>query len=124
MNHQSAVDSLSALAHSARLSVFQLLVEAGPQGMAAGAIAERLGISAPTLSFHLKELANAGLATPRHEGRFVFYSANFPQMAELLGYLTRNCCRGMPHECLTVVETALGDCCTDGACAPTTETLR
>jgi ArsR family transcriptional regulator, arsenate/arsenite/antimonite-responsive transcriptional repressor len=116
METRSAVAALSALAHDSRLSVFRLLMQAGPDGLAAGALSEALGMPSPTLSFHLKELANAGLVTPKRQGRFILYSANFAQMAALLSYLTQNCCQGMPHECLTVVETALASCSTDGGC--------
>jgi DNA-binding transcriptional ArsR family regulator len=91
--------------------VFRLLIEAGPEGLAAGVVAEKLDVPPATLSFHLKELSRAGLVTSRQESRFVYYSANFEQMAALMTFLTQNCCRGMPQECLTVVETALGRCC-------------
>jgi hypothetical protein len=64
-----------------------------------------------TLSFHLKELSHASLATARQEGRFIYYSADFEQMAALMTFLTHNCCQGMPEQCLSVVETALGSCC-------------
>ena len=111
MELNNAVTSLSALAQESRLSIYRLLVQAGPVGMAVGSVAENLGIPAATLSFHLKELSRAELITARQEGRYIYYSANFPQMAALLGYLTENCCRGMPQECLGVMETALAQCC-------------
>lgn len=111
MEIKSAVASLGALAQETRLSVFRLLIEAGPEGVPAGEIGRRLQVPAATLSFHLKELNHAGLATPRQEGRFVYYAANFEHMAALMSYLTENCCKGMPRECLSVVETALGACC-------------
>jgi ArsR family transcriptional regulator, arsenate/arsenite/antimonite-responsive transcriptional repressor len=118
METKQAVSALAALAHGSRLSAYRLLVQAGPAGLAAGALSERLEMPAPTLSFHLKELATAELVTARRQGRFVVYTANFPRMAELLSYLTQNCCQGMPQECLTVVETALASCCADGGCTP------
>ena len=68
-----------------------------------------------TLSFHLKELSHARLVTPRQESRFIYYSASFEHMAALMSYLTQNFCQGMPEECLTVVETALGRCCSPAA---------
>jgi len=111
MEIKSAVAALTALAQETRLSVFRLLIEAGPEGLAAGAVAEKLDVLPATLSFHLKELSRVGLVTSRQESRFVYYSANFDQMAALMTFLTQNCCRGMPQECLTVVETALGRCC-------------
>jgi DNA-binding transcriptional ArsR family regulator len=98
-----AVGKLSALAQETRLALFRLLVEAGPAGLPAGEIAERLAVAAPTLSFHLKELSHAGLvgATPR--GRFVVYRADFDAMNGLIGYLTENCCRmGCDAECAPV----------------------
>lgn len=94
METKSAVPVLAALAQETRLSVFRLLVEQGPEGIPAGQIAERLDISPATLSFHLKELTNAGLTQSRQEGRFVFYSANYEAMDDLLSFLTKNCCAG------------------------------
>lgn len=94
MEIDTAVVRLAALAQSSRLSVFRLLVERGADGLSAGEIAERLGVASNTLSFHLKELSNAGLLKSRQEGRFVFYAADFPAMNALLAYLTENCCAG------------------------------
>lgn len=88
-----AVASLAALAQETRLALFRLLVEAGPAGMPAGAIAERLDVAAPTLSFHLKELTRAGLIRAQQQGRYVIYSADFDAMNALLAYLTENCCQ-------------------------------
>lgn len=88
------VDALGALAHDTRLKVFRLLVEAGPEGLAAGAIGEKLTLPPATLSFHLAHLARAGLARSRQDGRFVIYSADFQSMNELVGFLTENCCGG------------------------------
>jgi ArsR family transcriptional regulator, arsenate/arsenite/antimonite-responsive transcriptional repressor len=93
------------------LSIFRLLIEAGPDGVSAGRIAEALEIPGATLSFHLKELARAGLVSPRQEKQFIYYAVDFSRMAELMTFLTQNCCKGMPQACLTVVETALGSCC-------------
>ena len=114
MELKQAVAALGALAQETRLSIFRLLVEAGPEGVPAGQLAESLQVPAATLSFHLKELSHAGLAASRQDGRFLYYSASFDQMAALMTYLTQNCCRGMPQECLDVVETALGRCCAPG----------
>lgn len=94
MDNKLAVSLLSSIAQEARLEIFRLLVQAGPEGIAAGAVAERLAIPASTLSFHLKELAHAGLAEPRQQGRFIYYSANYKAMENLLAYLTENCCAG------------------------------
>jgi len=111
METKTAVAALGALAQETRLAVFRLLIEAGPAGVPAGAVAEAVQVPAATLSFHLKELSHAGLISARQEGRFIFYAANFEHMAALMSYLTQNCCKGMPDECLSVVETALGRCC-------------
>lgn len=94
MKITTAVTSLVALAQETRLRVFRLLVEAGPEGMSAGAIAESIRVPAATLSFHLKELLRAELVVSRQEGRFIFYSASFPAMDDLIAYLTDNCCQG------------------------------
>jgi DNA-binding transcriptional ArsR family regulator len=94
MESKSAVTALSALAQESRLGVYRLLVQAGPEGMAASEIAERLGIPANTLSFHLKTLSHADLVQSRQAGRFIYYSTNYEQMSSLLGFLTENCCGG------------------------------
>jgi DNA-binding transcriptional ArsR family regulator len=91
---KQAIQALSALAQESRLAIFRLLVQAGPAGMAAGSIGEALELPAATLSFHLAGLARAGLARSRQEGRFVFYSADYQSMTQLVGFLTENCCRG------------------------------
>src|SRR5919199_160563 len=92
METKDVLPALSALAHETRLAIFRLLVETGPEGVPVGKIGERLGTAPATLSFHLKELGNAALATTRHEGRFIYCSANFATMNGLLAYLTENCC--------------------------------
>src|SRR5215470_4353227 len=94
MRTPQAVKALAALAQDTRLAIYRLLVQQGPEGLSAGAIAERLDIPGATLSFHLKELSHAGMVEPRQEGRFVYYSANYDHMKKLLGYLTENCCQG------------------------------
>lgn len=94
----TAVNSLAALAQETRLRVFRLLVEAGPDGLNAGVIAGAMGTPAATLSFHLKEMLRAGLLVSRQEGRFIFYSANFQAIDDLIAYLTDNCCHG--EQCL------------------------
>jgi ArsR family transcriptional regulator len=94
METVQAVDKLAALAQESRLRIFRLLVEAGPDGMNAGAIAEALELAPATLSFHIAHLARAGLVAARKESRFIFYSASFPAMDELIAYLTDNCCQG------------------------------
>ncbi|MBO9514926.1 MAG: helix-turn-helix transcriptional regulator [Variovorax sp.] len=94
MEEQDVVRSLAALAQSARLQVFRALVIAGPRGMTPGVMAEGLGAPGNTLSFHLKELLNAGLVTQERQGRNLIYRAAFEHMNALLGYLTENCCQG------------------------------
>jgi DNA-binding transcriptional ArsR family regulator len=110
MEIKAAVTALAALAQETRLSIFRLLVEAGPEGVPAGRIAETLEVPGATLSFHLKELARSGLVSSRQERQFIYYAVDFERMAELMTYLTQNCCQGMPQACLSVVETALGRC--------------
>ena len=94
MEMNDAIQALTALGHNTRLSVFRLLVEAGPAGRMAGDIAEALAVPSPTLSFHLKELAAAGLVHGEPQGRHVCYHADFGAMNALIGFLTHNCCAG------------------------------
>src|SRR2546423_12706880 len=94
MEMTDAVDALAALAQSSRLQIYRLLVEAGPEGLPAGSIGEKLELPPATLSFHLAQLTRAGLARSRQDGRFVIYSADFQSMNQLVGYLTENCCGG------------------------------
>ncbi|WP_109479639.1 metalloregulator ArsR/SmtB family transcription factor [Paraburkholderia sp. C35] len=94
MDPNLVVRALGALAHESRLAIFRALVVAGPDGLPAGEIAQQLGVSPSSLSFHLKDLSHAGLVTGRQEGRFVYYSANFDAMTGLIGFLTENCCAG------------------------------
>ena len=98
MKSKEIVPALAALAHETRLATFRLLVQAGPGGMTVGTVAERLKVPNPTLSFHLKELAHAGLVLSVQEGRFIRCVANFAAMNSLLGYLTENCCSGASCE--------------------------
>ena len=95
MENKDTVSILSALAQETRLDIFRLLVRAGNQGLAAGAIGQALGIPAATLSFHLKELKHAGTVSCRREGRSLIYSADFETMNALLEFLTENCCQGI-----------------------------
>lgn len=94
MDEQIAVKSLAALAQPVRLQVFRALVVAGEAGLTPGTMAEGLGIPANSLSFHLKELAHAGLVSQERVSRHLVYRAAFAQMNALLAYLTENCCRG------------------------------
>jgi len=103
METKTAVTLLASLAQDARLEVFRLLVQAGVEGLAAGALSERLGIPTSTLSFHLKELSHADLVSSRKTGRFIYYSADFSTMNSLLAYLTENCC-GRQSSCAPLAD--------------------
>lgn len=94
MESLAAVAALSALAHEARLAIYRLLVEAGPNGMIVGDIAAELDLPGATLSFHLSQLKQAGLVRARREGRQLIQTADFARMNALVGYLTENCCGG------------------------------
>ncbi len=94
MSPNVAVRALSALAQEHRLEVYRLLVQAGPDGLAAGALAGALDIPASSMSFHLAQLANAGLVSQRRQSRSIIYSADYDAMNRLMGFLTENCCGG------------------------------
>jgi len=108
MEKSNAVPALAALAQESRLDVFRLLVQAGPEGLPAGEIADALRIAPNTLTFHFDRLRMAGLVSVRREGRSMIYAARYETMNALLGYLTDNCCRGriarrLPLESKTAV---------------------
>lgn len=94
MDSEAAIRALGALAQEHRLAAFRLLVAAGPAGLAAGVLAQRLKIAPSSLSFHLTQLAHAGLVAQRREGRSIIYAAEYAEMNHLLGYLSENCCGG------------------------------
>ena len=94
MNEDQTVSALGALAHTQRLRVFRALVVAGPDGLTPSVLADQLGVARNALSFHLKELAHAGLVSIEQQGRNLIYRADFAQMNALLGYLTEHCCQG------------------------------
>ncbi|AVT17451.1 ArsR family transcriptional regulator [Paracidovorax avenae] len=96
MEENDAVRALLALAQAVRLRVFRALVVAGPEGMTPGALTQALDVPATSLSFHLKELAHAGLVTQERQGRHLIYRAAFDRMNGLMAYLTENCCQGQP----------------------------
>ena len=98
MQATAAIDALGALAQEHRLAVFSQLVQAGEKGLAAGAIAEALGVPNSSLSFHLAQLRNAGLILQERQHRSLIYRANYSAMNALLGYLTENCCAGSACE--------------------------
>ncbi len=99
MKAQSALVALSALSHQSRLSLFRLLLEAGPDGLPAGEIAQRLGIAPYALSFHLPQLRDAGLVTNKRNGRQIVYAADYAGMQSLIGFLTENCCQHSAKKC-------------------------
>lgn len=106
MESKRALEALSALSHETRLSVFRLLVTAGPGGLSAGVIAEQLTVLPNTLSTHLGLLARAGLVVPARNGRTIRYSANYDGMRELMAFLVRDCCAGNPEICSSLVAVA------------------
>ena len=99
METKAALNALGALAQNTRLAIFRHLVEIGPVGANPGDIVQALNLAPGTLSFHLKELAHAGLIESEQEGRYIRYSVQFETMQALLGYLNRNCCGGDPSKC-------------------------
>src|SRR5689334_14048298 len=99
MKKHDALAALAALAQDNRLDVFRLLVEAGPEGMPAGGVAEALELAPNTLTFHFDRLREAGLVAVRRDGRSMIYAARYETMNALLSYLTENCCRGEPAKC-------------------------
>lgn len=105
MENKDAVNALAALAQESRLAVFRLLVRFTPEGLTPGVIGEQLGLPAPTLSFHLKTLAQAGLVTAVQEGRFVRYRAEMAGINALIAFLTEDCCSGNPERCTPKAKT-------------------
>jgi ArsR family transcriptional regulator, arsenate/arsenite/antimonite-responsive transcriptional repressor len=105
MQSVAVIRALGALAQEHRLAAFRLLVQAGADGIAAGALAEALGVPASSMSFHLAQLTHAGLITQRRRSRSIIYAADYAAMNQLMGYLTENCCGGIP-------------CTSDTACTP------
>jgi len=108
MKSATAIEALGALAQEHRLALFRLLVQAGDKGMAAGAIAEKLGVPNSSLSFHLAQLRNAGLILQERQHRSLIYRANYPAMNALVAYLMENCCGG-------------AECAPEVACAPASQ---
>ena len=94
MESKKAIRALGALAHESRLAIYRFLVQAGPEGLAVGAIGEKLKLAPATLSFHLAGLRHAGLITMRREGRILYQAADYSVMNGLIGYLSENCCGG------------------------------
>ena len=105
MDSDRVIRALGALAQEHRLAAYRLLVQAGPEGMPSGELAEALKVHPSSMSFHLAQLANAGLVTQRRQSRSIIYSADFAAMTGLMAYMTENCCGGAP-------------CSTEAACTP------
>jgi DNA-binding transcriptional ArsR family regulator len=105
MDSAQVIRALGALAQDHRLAAFRLLVQAGEDGLPAGVIAEKLGVVASSMSFHLAALAHAGLVAQRRQSRLIIYTADYTSMKGLMGYLTENCCGGAP-------------CTTEDVCCP------
>lgn len=113
METTSAVASLGALAHDGRLAAFRLLVQAGPDGLAAGEISRRLGILPSTLSASLSVLGHAGLVTSRRDGRSIIYAADFEAMRDLLAFMVEDCCAGNATICAPLADIAGRAACCD-----------
>ncbi len=99
MKSPDVIVSLAALAQESRLAIFRMLVKRGPEGYTPTQLGEKLNVTSPTLSFHLKELQRAGLVEVRREGRFLYYRPNFSHMHQLVGFLTENCCVLADRDC-------------------------
>ena len=108
MQPSAVITALAALAQEHRLAAFRLLVQAGSEGIPAGAVSERLGVPPSSMSFHLAQLTHAGLVTQRRQGRSIIYVADYAAMNAVMGYLTENCCGGL-------------SCSDTAACAPQSE---
>jgi DNA-binding transcriptional ArsR family regulator len=112
MEERQALSAFAALSQETRLRIVRLLVQAGPVGMAAGAIAEAAGVSASNVSFHLKELTQSGLASAKREARSIVYAADYDALSGLVQFLMRDCCAGHPDICMPM---------TASSCAPIKE---
>ncbi|MBK1866805.1 ArsR/SmtB family transcription factor [Aestuariivirga sp. YIM B02566] len=110
MDERQALTVFAALSQETRLRILRMLVVAGPEGLAAGAIAEKVEVSASNVSFHLKELERAGLVTARRDARSIIYSAEYDVLSGLIRFLMEDCCSGRPEICAPVISAAT--CCT------------
>ena len=110
MDERQALSAFAALGQEHRLRVVRALVTAGPDGLAAGTLAEAVGTASNNLSFHLKELSHAGLIRSRREGKSVIYTAAYPALSDLVQFLMRDCCQGHPEVCAPAFA-ALAACC-------------
>lgn len=110
MDERQAINAFAALAQESRLRIVRLLVETGPEGLPAGAVAEHVGATPSNMSFHLKELERAGLIQSRKSARQIIYSATYSSLSGLIEFLMRDCCGGHPEICGAI--DALANCCT------------
>ncbi len=118
MDERQALLAFAALAQETRLRLLRQLVTAGPEGVAAGTLASGAGVSASNVSFHLKELEQAGLVASRREGRSIIYKAAYPALSGLIAFLMKDCCQGRPEVCTPAVTALASGCGTRaGACA-------
>lgn len=111
MQERQALDAFGALGQETRLRIVRLLVQAGPAGMAAGAIGEAVGASSSNASFHLSHLERAGLIRSRREARSIVYSADVDGLTGLIRFLMEDCCRGRPEICEPALSSVLTPCC-------------
>jgi DNA-binding transcriptional ArsR family regulator len=109
MNRGQALAAFGALSQDTRLSIVRLLVKAGPEGIPAGEVADEIGVSASNLSFHLKELTHAGLASARRDARSIIYQADYDALRNLIGFLMMDCCAGRPEICAPISGASM--CC-------------
>ena len=116
MDERQALDAFGALSQETRLRIVRILVQAGPDGMAAGAIGEAVGASSSNASFHLAHLERAGLIRSRREARSIIYGANVDGLTGLILFLMKDCCRGNPQICAPAFESLQAAC----ACEPET----
>lgn len=114
MDETQALDAFGALSQPTRLQMIRHLVVAGPDGMAAGAVSEAVGVSSSSASFHLSHLERAGLVRSRREARSIIYSANYEALSGLVGFLMQDCCQGHPEVCAPAAQVA-ASCCAPGA---------
>ena len=110
MDERQALAAFAALAQEHRLRLVRALVTVGPDGLASGVLAEAVGVSAATVSHHLKELSHSGLVASRREGRSIIYTAAYPALSDLIAFLLKDCCQGHPEVC-TPALAALATCC-------------